>query len=78
LRRCSEALSAKIDLEVQQILTSAYLSAKELLKSHRHDLERVAGELVENETLDGRTFAAIMEAGSLASSPTSEGAQNVH
>jgi cell division protease FtsH len=55
-RDCSEQTARDIDVEVKQILESAYAESKQLLQQHRPQLDLVAGELLQRETLDAKTF----------------------
>jgi len=55
----SEELASKIDSEVRSIIDSAYKKAEQMLKDHRAELDRVAGALLEMETLDQEQFEAI-------------------
>jgi cell division protease FtsH len=48
-----------IDAEVQRMVTEQYDRAQALLREHRDALEKLAGELLEHETLDG---SAVEEA----------------
>ena len=52
-RDCSEKTAQKIDREVKELLDGAYAEAKEILTQHRDQWEKVAGELLKAETLDG-------------------------
>ena len=55
----SEELASKIDQEVRSIIDKAYADAEKMLKDHRDELDRVAGALLEMETLDADQFEAI-------------------
>ena len=55
----SEELASKIDQEVRRIIDKAYADAEQILKDHRDELDRVAGALLEMETLDQDEFEAI-------------------
>ncbi len=55
-RDCSEQTAWEIDEEVKTILTHAYMEAKRCLLRHRDQLDRIAGELLTGETLDGAAF----------------------
>jgi cell division protease FtsH len=59
-RDCSEQTAQLIDAEVKKILAQAYTEAKEILTSHREQLELVTQKLLENETLDAATFQALI------------------
>ena len=55
----SEDLASKIDKEVRRIMDEAYARGKKMLEEHRVELDRVAGALLELETLDETEFEAI-------------------
>jgi len=59
-RDCSEQTAREIDEEVKQLLDVAYDQAKEILVSHRSQLELVATELLKSETIDGPTFYRLV------------------
>ncbi len=60
-RDCSEQTAREIDEEVKAILADAYDSARQILSSHRDQLDRVARELLRRETLDDSAFRALLE-----------------
>lgn len=60
-RDCSEQTAREIDQEVKKLLDQAYAEAKTLLREHRRQLDLVAGELLERETLDGKSFKRLLE-----------------
>jgi hypothetical protein len=53
----SSKMSADIDEEVRLLLSHSYERAKNLLASHRNELERLAKALVEHESLTGSEVA---------------------
>jgi cell division protease FtsH len=55
-RDCSEATARDIDEEVRDLLDRSYAEAKEILTTHRNDLEQVTRKLVETETIPGSDF----------------------
>ncbi len=55
----SEDLASKIDKEVRRIMDEAYTRGKKMLEEHREELDRVAGALLELETLDESEFEAV-------------------
>ena len=55
-RDSSEATAREIDEEVKQILDRSYAEATEILTARRNELERVANELLQRETLTGDEF----------------------
>ncbi|HVZ67631.1 MAG TPA: ATP-dependent zinc metalloprotease FtsH [Patescibacteria group bacterium] len=57
----SESLQSKIDGEVQRIMDKAYRDAQKVLKTNRSKLDRVAGVLLEKETLEGEEFESIVK-----------------
>jgi cell division protease FtsH len=59
-RDCSEQTAQLIDAEVKKILAQAYGEAKEILTSHRDQLELVTQKLLENETLDAAAFQQLI------------------
>lgn len=56
----SEEFAAKIDKEVQAILTDCYSRCEEILKAHMEQLQQVSDYLLENETMSGAEFESIM------------------
>ncbi|EHJ46302.1 ATP-dependent metalloprotease FtsH [Solidesulfovibrio carbinoliphilus subsp. oakridgensis] len=66
-REYSEATAAKLDTEIKEILVASQERVAELLGSHREELERVAGTLLEKESLDEAEFKALLgQAGATA------------
>jgi cell division protease FtsH len=55
-RDSSEATAREIDEEVKKLLDCGYEEAKELLTTHRGELERVSQELLKRETISGDEF----------------------
>ncbi|MEI6351426.1 MAG: ATP-dependent zinc metalloprotease FtsH [Verrucomicrobiota bacterium] len=60
VRDCSEATAQVIDREVKRILGSSYAEAREMLTSHRDQLELVATQLIQREALDGPSFYELI------------------
>jgi cell division protease FtsH len=60
-RDCSEQTAREIDQEVKKLLDQAYAEAKTVLREHRRQLDLVAGELLERETLDGKVFKRLLQ-----------------
>ncbi|MCQ2353979.1 MAG: ATP-dependent zinc metalloprotease FtsH [Clostridia bacterium] len=60
----SDATAAKIDTEVQRIVTEAYDAAKKILTDHADKLKFVAEFLLSHEMMDGDQFRAAMESDS--------------
>ncbi len=61
-RNCSEATAQVIDREVKQILDDCYTAACDTLTRYRNELERVASELLQHETLDAAAFYRLTSA----------------
>jgi cell division protease FtsH len=57
---CSEETAREIDREVKEILDDAYATAKDLLTTHRDQLELVTAALLKDETLDAATFHRLI------------------
>jgi cell division protease FtsH len=60
-RDCSEETARLIDEEVRKILDGAYAESKQILRQHRAQLDLVAGELLQRETLDAQTFKNLID-----------------
>ena len=60
-RNYSEEVAASIDLEIKQIIDSAYKNTETILKQHIGQLHKVAKYLFENENIDESTFKKLME-----------------
>jgi cell division protease FtsH len=59
-RDCSEDTARLIDQEVKKLLDRSYAEAKDILNEHVEQLELVARELLEKETLDRTTFYKLI------------------
>lgn len=59
----SEGTARVIDSEIKAIVDKALDTARRLLKENQATLSRVAGALLEHETLDGRQIRSIMAGG---------------
>ena len=70
----SEESAARIDCEIQQILRSCYQQCEDILKAHIPQLRQVSDYLLEHETMDGKTFADIMDAPEVPDMDTAESA----
>ncbi len=57
---CSESTSAQIDEVVKKMLKEAYAKAKALIGANRTAMDRIAGYLVEKETITGKEFMSIL------------------
>jgi cell division protease FtsH len=60
-RDCSEQTAREIDQEVKKLLDQAYSEGRSILQDHRLQLDRVARELLERETLDGKSFKRLLQ-----------------
>jgi cell division protease FtsH len=60
-RDYSEAMAESIDEEIRDFVTTAYDRAKQVLREHRNDLDRVTDHLLERETLSADEFEAAVE-----------------
>jgi cell division protease FtsH len=58
---CSEQTAREIDLEVKKMLEDAYVAVRKTLVENRWRLDRVAEELIKQETLDAKQFLALVE-----------------
>jgi cell division protease FtsH len=59
-RDCSEQTAREIDEEVKKILDRAYAEAKEILTTHRQNLQQVVAELLKRETIDGQALYQLL------------------
>lgn len=59
-REYSEKVAQEIDEEVRKIIQQAYEKAKEILRTHRSKLDRLAQALMEKETLEGEELKAYL------------------
>jgi cell division protease FtsH len=59
-RDCSEQTAREIDEEVKKLLDNCYAEAKEILTTHKSELERVVTELLKRETLEGETLYELI------------------
>jgi cell division protease FtsH len=57
----SEDTAIRIDKEVERFVNEAYQSATKILTDHREVLERLARDLLEYESLDGREIYQIIK-----------------
>ncbi|HLQ00062.1 MAG TPA: cell division protein FtsH, partial [Candidatus Limnocylindria bacterium] len=58
-----------IDREVRQIVTGAYEGARNILKTNREALERIAQALLEREVLDAAEMKLLIEGKPLPEKP---------
>lgn len=61
LERMSDDQRQLVDMEVKEILQSAYNHAKTLLTTRRDELDKVAGALLEFETLSGEEIKLVAQ-----------------
>ena len=59
-RPYAEATQASIDTEVARLLREAETTAVSLIRSHRDELDKIVGLLLEKETVDGAEVYAIV------------------
>jgi cell division protease FtsH len=60
IRDYSEAMAQAIDLEIRQILDTAYERARNIIVAQQRKLEALAGALLEYETIERPQFEALM------------------
>lgn len=56
----SEQMQAKVDQEITKLVLDAQKQARSILEKHKKHLDKVAQELIDQETLDGEEFERIM------------------
>ncbi len=61
-RDYSERIALQIDEEVHRLIEEAYQTAKAILQKYRPNLDRLAEELINKETLEGEGLKALLEA----------------
>lgn len=59
-RNYSENVAAEIDGEIRELIDTSYENAKQILLSHRNQLDKVAHYLMEHEKIDGEDFYKLM------------------
>ena len=70
-RSYSENTAQKIDNEVKRFIDTAYNKARELLLSHREELDLIANALLKFETLNANQIKDLMEDGEMGNPPPS-------
>lgn len=78
-RNYSENVAAEIDGEIRELIDTSYENAKQILLSHRDQLDKVAHYLMEHEKIDGDDFVKLMNGESLddnTAAPVSENVDN--
>jgi cell division protease FtsH len=63
----SEETARRIDEEIQRIISEQYERAKKIISERRPALDKIAAELLEHETLEGRHVLEILEFGEIRS-----------
>ncbi|RNF01143.1 mitochondrial ATP-dependent zinc metallopeptidase [Trypanosoma rangeli] len=71
----SEATKSKIETEVASLLKDSYKEVKEMLLSHRKELDSVAQHLMQHETLTGEELKRILKGEVLPAKVTTESLQ---
>lgn len=66
-RDYSEEIASKIDKEVRKIIENAYSRAKDLLTKNKRKLKKIARNLIERETLEGKDLDDLLNGIKLAS-----------
>jgi cell division protease FtsH len=56
---CSDSTAAEVDTEVVEILKDSYEKALSLLRGNRELMDKLAGFLIEKETITGKEFMSI-------------------
>lgn len=74
-RDYSEETAMMIDAEVNKIISSAYKTAKELIKKYHVQLKLIADQLIEKETIEQHEFEALL---SQEPSPSQSAGDTVH
>jgi cell division protease FtsH len=73
----SEETARKIDAEVFRIVNEQYQRATEIITSHHDALDRIAGALLEHETIEGKHVLEVLQFGEIRSAvvrePTNKG-----
>lgn len=76
----SENVAAEIDGEIRELIDTSYENAKQILLSHRDQLDKVAHYLMEHEKIDGEDFYKLMNGEPLddnTAAPVSENSDTV-
>ena len=59
---CGDDTATEVDHEVMKLLQKSYEEAKQLIGSHREELEKIAEYLIKKETITGKEFMKIFRA----------------
>src|SRR5690625_81820 len=73
----SEAIAHEIDVEIQTFINTCYERAKQILTDNREQLELIAENLLEVETLDAAQIKSLFEDGVMPEEPEIEDAEIV-
>lgn len=76
-RNYSENVAAEIDGEIRELIDTSYENAKQILLSHRDQLDKVAHYLMEHEKIDGDDFVKLMNGESLDDNTTAPVSESV-
>ena len=76
-RNYSENVAAEIDGEIRELIDTSYENAKQILLSHRDQLDKVAHYLMEHEKIDGEDFIKLMNGESLDDNTAAPVSENV-
>jgi len=82
-RDFSEETARQIDLEVRRLIDEAYQSAHTIVENHSDAMHRIAGALLERETIDAEEVKMLIEGKTLPpirsvlASPTDKGGEDV-
>ncbi|WP_134685233.1 ATP-dependent zinc metalloprotease FtsH [Brevibacillus migulae] len=68
-RNYSEQIAYEIDQEMQNIINECYARCKELLTTHRDQLDLIATTLLRVETLDAEQIKELIETGKMSNDP---------
>ena len=75
-RNYSENVAAEIDGEIRELIDTSYENAKQILLSHRDQLDKVAHYLMEHEKIDGEDFYKLMNGEPLDDNPAAPVSEN--
>ena len=56
---CGQETASEIDQEIMKMLKEAYEEAKNMLRTHRATMDKIAAFLIEKETITGKEFMDI-------------------
>lgn len=76
-RNYSENVAAEIDGEIRELIDTSYENAKQILLSHRDQLDKVAHYLMEHEKIDGEDFYKLMNGEPLDDNTAAPVSENV-